>query len=126
MTIQEVKLDMMQRGFVIAENIINQEPDGTIVQVVINKFDSDGLTVNATPGFHFDGYLNEDFMVETLRAMATKIDQFMIDRHSKNPNVCEHHTVQIHGGKTGCTFCMATLGEHNITKTGFNVTITNN
>lgn len=126
MTQQEQKLDLMHRGFTIVENIIDQPPNGKIVQVVIAKRDTDMLVVNGQPGLYFDAYLNMDFFMNTLRESALAVETFISKRHAKNISVCEHEKVTLDGGLIGCLHCMAKLGTHVDTKGGFNVTLNNN
>lgn len=127
MTLQEYKLELLQRGYAIGEKLYLHETEGDVIQVVIAKIDTDGLTIDAQPGFPFDAYLNEEFVVDTLRSMSYTIEDVLNKRHAQNPNTCQHIPVNLATGQVGCAKCTAKLGMHNeLNKVKFNITINNN
>lgn len=115
MTIQEQKLEIIKRGFILSERIL--PTDTRLIQVVVFKVDTDGLKYESAPNMFAEEYNNEETYVSVLKVGMTGIDAYITKRHAQNPNTCRHEEVDLEGGALGCLHCMAKLGTRTKTKT---------
>src|SRR5690606_5820993 len=103
MTLQQVKLDLISRGFTIVEQP-SQEPGG--IHLNVRVLDVDGLIVDAAAIVYNHMFENEDDYIGILKERVVSIEQYITDRHYRNVNKCEHVPTSI-GTRKICTRCMA-------------------
>lgn len=109
MTIQEVKLDIINRHFFIAERSMNS--NGLYyVELVISKLDTDSLSYVFTQPVTEQNYIWEEVYINTIKNIAYDIDVIMINRHAQNINTCQHDLVMVGCNKV-CKRCMGKFGQ---------------
>lgn len=106
MTLQQVKLDLISRGFTIVEQP-SSEPGG--VYLNIRVLDVDGLIVDAAAHVYTHMFENEEDYIGIIKERVVSIEKYISDRHYRNINKCNHIPINV-GNQKICTRCMAKLG----------------
>lgn len=103
MTIFDLKIEMMKKGYTLIERDVNGN-----IEMIVTKFDKDGLVFEARQYFTYGVYEDYNYY-ENLKNLVDNTDKVIKERHKQNINSCNHFPIMI-GDKKGCTKCMINFG----------------
>lgn len=121
MTVNEIKLDLYQQGFILQEGQPKRLVGTTTHEILLMKWDTDGLRLDARIDVSEDAWKKESTQdyIQQLRVMARNVNEFQMNRHAQNIGDCIHDEVLI-GSLRACTKCMAKFGERILQNLNFN------
>lgn len=105
MTVNQVKIDILRRGYSIGEAELNGN-----IQIVVVKTDTDNLVFNSRGVYTYGIYDSDEDYIDVLKETINDIDKKINKRHYQNINNCQHEPVMI-GTKKACANCMGKFGD---------------
>lgn len=105
MTVNQVKIDILRRGYNIAERELNGN-----VELICTKVDTDGLFFDSRGVYTYGLYDSDEDYISVLKEMVNNMDIKINGRHYQNINSCQHQPIMI-GSKKACTQCMGKFGD---------------
>jgi hypothetical protein len=108
MTIQEIKLEAIRRGYLIVERKELNENKEFVIGARVDKYEDDGLFWYGQTQLTPEQYGSE-MHVEFIRVAITETDKAIQQRKERDPNTCSHNNDTIIGSKHYCIDCRVKL-----------------
>lgn len=105
MTLNDVRLDLIKRGFMVQEH--NQAtPQGICVFIYIGKRDVDQAVAYANINLGYRDYEVEDNVKNVLIEASNHIDKNFLSRREKDTDFCNHEPIMTEAYTKVCRKCM--------------------